>query len=113
MRTSGAFTDGNICTAQNIGAITFLGTAGSIFGNIAVQKLGQILPDLSRAELLQLTTGTHGESYQNLPRELQSSVSEEVTLAIRNVFGIIMVVSALSLIVSLFLSVSCTFASQQ
>ncbi|KAK0117215.1 hypothetical protein ONS96_013049 [Cadophora gregata f. sp. sojae] len=94
---------GAMVGAQNIGAITFLGISGTLYNNIGAEKLGQILPDRSRPELLQLITGTHSASFQSLSQTVQQSVIDQVTLAISNVFAIILAGSALAFISSLFL----------
>ncbi|KAK9772341.1 putative Major facilitator superfamily (MFS) profile domain-containing protein [Seiridium cardinale] len=94
---------GALVGAQNVGAITFLGVSGSIYGNVGVKLLGQVLPDMPAADLLQLTTGTHSPLYESLSAELQSEISTQVTFAIRDSFGIVVAASALGFIASLFL----------
>ncbi|KAK9783491.1 putative MFS general substrate transporter [Seiridium cardinale] len=90
--------------AQNVGTITFLGVAGSLYGNIGVEKLGTLLPGHSASDLLQLTTGTRSSLFESLSPELQTEVAEQITLSIRNGFGIIVGGSALSFISAFFLS---------
>lgn len=96
----------NICIAQNLGVVTYLAVAGAIFQNIGVQKLQAALPDASEAEVLELTTGTNSAFYRSLNQDQQRDVIDQVTLAIRNVFALMMVGSALGLILSGFLGVS-------
>lgn len=103
-------TDINICIAQNLGVVTYLAVAGAIFQNIGVQKLQAALPDASEAEVLELTTGTNSAFYRSLNQDQQRDVIDQVTLAIRNVFALMMVGSALGLILSGFLGVSALSA---
>lgn len=94
---------GAVVGSQNIGAITFLSIAGSLYENIGVQKLSTILPDYTRSQLLQLTTGTRSSFYEGLSPEVQTKVSDLLTGAIANCFAIILAGSVLTFITSLFL----------
>ena len=96
-----------------LGAIVILSVAGSLYQNIGVESLGQILPDATRAELLQLTSGRYSSIFQSLSTDLRDQVVQEVTFAIRNGFRILVVGSALALISSFFLSVSTPIAYLQ
>lgn len=96
----------NISTAQNLGVVTYLAVAGAIFQNIGAQKLQAALPNASQDQVLELTTGTNSDFYRSLSQDQQHAVIEQVTLAIRNVFALMMVGSALGLILSGFLGVS-------
>lgn len=77
-----------------------------MFQNIGVQKLQTALPSASRDEVLELTTGINSDFYHSLSQGQQAAVVDQVTLAIRNVFGLIVVGSAMGLILSGFLGVS-------
>ncbi|RYP60548.1 hypothetical protein DL771_010478 [Monosporascus sp. 5C6A] len=57
---------GFMTVAQNLGAVTFLGISGSVFQNIAVARLSELLPNASDDEVLQLTTGIHSAVYEGL-----------------------------------------------
>jgi hypothetical protein len=89
-----------------LGAIVILSVAGSLYQNIGAEKIGRILPDATRDEILQLTSGMYSPISQNLTVEVREQVVQEVTLAIRNGFLMIVVGSALAFVSSLFLSVS-------
>ncbi|RYP69281.1 hypothetical protein DL769_005302 [Monosporascus sp. CRB-8-3] len=97
---------GFMTVAQNLGAVTFLGISGSVFQNIAVARLSELLPNVSDDEVLQLTTGIHSTIYEGLDTNIQPAVIEQVTAAISNTFGILVAGSALGFIGSLFLGVS-------
>ena len=93
-------------TAQMLGAIVILSVAGTLYQNIGIDKLGRILPDATKEELLQLTSGRYSAIFQTLDLDVREQVVQEVTLAIRNGFLILVAGSALALITSFFLSVS-------
>lgn len=89
-----------------LGAIVILSVAGSLYQNIGVDKISRILPDATREEILQLTSGRYSPISQSLSAEVRDQVVQEVTLAIRNGFLMIVVGSALAFVSSFFLSVS-------
>lgn len=89
-----------------MGQIMVISIAGALFQNIGSERIGHILPGLSSYEITQLTTGVHSPTFQNLSPEVQSQVVQQVTIAIRNVFILMLAISAPGLIGSLFLSVS-------
>ncbi len=93
-----------------LGAIVILAVAGSLYQNIGVEKISRVLPDASREELLQLTTGRYSDFFKSLSTDVRDQVVQEVTLAIRNGFLILVVGSALALISSFFLSVSISIS---
>ena len=94
-----------------LGAIVILAVAGSLYQNIGANDISRILPDLSRDEVLQLTSGRYSSLFQNLSGEARDQVVQAVTLAIRNGFRILVVGSALALVSSFFLSVSLLLPS--
>ena len=59
-----------------------------------------------------MTTGINSLLYRSLSKTLQSAVIEQVTLAIRNTFGLIVVGSGPGLIGSLFIGVSMILSKQ-
>ncbi|KAI0879968.1 MFS general substrate transporter [Annulohypoxylon maeteangense] len=88
---------------QQMGQIIVLSLAGSVFQNIGTKKIAAVLPNASAHDVSQLTLGTHSAIFESLSPDLQASVIEQITLALRNVFIIMVAVSALGLISSLFL----------
>ena len=92
--------------AQMLGAIVILSVAGSLYQNIALDRIRDILPDASREDILQLTSGRYSDIFTSLSEGNRMLVVQEVTLAIRNGFLILVVGSALALVSSLFMSVS-------
>lgn len=89
-----------------MGQIIILSVAGTLFQNIGSQRISHILPDLSSYDIIQLTTGVNSPAFQSLSPEFQSKVVEQITIAIRDVFVLILAVSTPALIGSLLLSVS-------
>ena len=88
-----------------MGLIVILSVSGTIFQNIAAQKIGQIIPDASFSDVIQLTAGTHSMIYKSLGPVLQAEVVEQITFALRNVFFVMLAGSALAFIGSFFLNV--------
>jgi hypothetical protein len=97
-------TNGSI--GQSLGQISILAIGGTLFQNIGAQKLAPLLPTATPGEILQLLAGTSSAYFQSLSGDLRDQVIEQITLAISNVFALIMAASALGLVTSLFLSVS-------
>ena len=93
-----------------MGAIVILSVAGSLYQNIVVEKIGRILPDATKAEISQLTSGRYSSIFQSLSTDVRDQVVQQVTLAIRNGFLILVVGSAIALISSFFLSVGTSTA---
>ena len=89
-----------------LGAIVILAVAGSLYQNIGADKISRILPDVTREQVLQLTSGRYSSLFQSLDGDVRDQVVEAVTLAIRNGFRILVFGSALAFVTSFFLSVS-------
>ena len=88
-----------------MGFIVILSVSGTIFQNIAAQNIGQIVPDASFSDVIQVTAGTHSMIYKSLGPVLQAEVVEQITFALRNVFFVMLAGSALAFIGSFFLNV--------
>ncbi|KAJ4304911.1 hypothetical protein N0V90_000439 [Kalmusia sp. IMI 367209] len=93
-----------MAVGQQLGFIVILSVAGTIFQNIGSDEISNILPDAPPTDIIQLTAGTHSAVFKSLSPSVQLQVVEQVTLAIRNVFLVMVAASALAFIVSLFLS---------
>jgi hypothetical protein len=89
-----------------MGFIIILSISGTIFQNIGVDKISTILPDAPFDDVIQLTTGTHSAIYKSLDPELQVQVVQQITLALRNVFVVMLAGSALAFVGAAFLKVS-------
>lgn len=92
--------------AQDLGMVTFLATSGTIFQNVALQKVATALPGASQAEISNLVAGTSSSSYRNLSAADKAIVIPQITDAMSNVWLFFMVAGALSFLFSLPLGVS-------
>lgn len=88
------------------GQIVVLSVGGSIYQNISLERLRDAIPGISNSGALQLTTGTHGTIFESLSRDNQDQVVHIVTDGMRYAFALLIPISGLALIGSLFLSVS-------
>ncbi|KAI1660857.1 MFS general substrate transporter [Daldinia decipiens] len=93
-----------MATAQTFGQIIVLSLAGSVFQNVAVRLIRQTLPEVSAQDAIQLTAGTTSPMFEALSHDNQTLVIEQLTLAIRDVFIVLVGTSGLGLIASIFLS---------
>ncbi|KAL4809571.1 MFS general substrate transporter [Aspergillus unguis] len=79
---------------QMMGQIILLSVAGSLYQNISARKLSSILPrSYSASDIQQLTTGRHSPLFETLGGDVQGQVVEQVALAIRNTFAVVVAVS--------------------
>lgn len=88
------------------GQIVVLSVGGSIYQNISLERLRAAIPGISSSGALQLTTGTHGTIFESLSPDTQDQVVHIVTDGMRYAFALLIPISGLALIGSLFLSVS-------
>jgi hypothetical protein len=103
---------GFMAIGQMLGQIALLSLAASLYQNIGVQKIHALLPHLSAQDVQQLTTGRQSSLFDGLSVEIQTVLIEQVTLAIRNTFAILIAASALAFIASLFLGVRILISFQ-
>ncbi|KAK2596506.1 hypothetical protein N8I77_013393 [Diaporthe amygdali] len=94
---------GFMTCAQNLGNITFLGVAGSLYQNFSLRELGSLFKNMPRTDILGLTTGISSSVYQALDEHDRGLVIDQVTVSIRNVFAIAMVGSAMGFLASIML----------
>lgn len=88
------------------GQVVVLSVGGSIYQNISLERLRDAIPGISNSGALQLTTGTHGNIFESLDHDTQDQVVHIVTDGMRYAFALLIPISGLALIGSLFLSVS-------
>ncbi|ORY58377.1 putative efflux pump antibiotic resistance protein [Pseudomassariella vexata] len=101
---------GFMSIGQIFGAITFLAMAGPVFQNVGFQKLSAILPAASVEEVQGLAAGTSSVLFQSLNGATRIQVVEQVTLAMRNGFAVLIAGAALGFISAMFLN-RCQFRS--
>jgi hypothetical protein len=91
---------------QGWGQIVLLSLAGSLYQNIGIRMIQEVMPDVTVMDAFQLSTGRHSHLFKDLPEHLQAEIVRIVTVSIRNAFAVIVPASGIALIASAFLSVS-------
>lgn len=85
--------------------VIFLAMAGTIYQNLALQKVGKALPNLHAADITSLVAGTSSQTYKELSRRERDLVTPAVTDAMSNVWLFFLVAGALSFVLTPFLGV--------
>ncbi|CAH0051260.1 unnamed protein product, partial [Clonostachys solani] len=98
---------GAMTISQDLGMVLFLAIAGSLFQNIALEKIMRVLPDTAASEIVQLMAGTKSPAYLRLSPEEQSLVVPEVTASMKIIWVFFTVAAAISFLLSLPLTVRC------
>ena len=86
--------------------IIFLAMCGSIYQNIALQKVSQAIPKLSTAYVSNLVAGTISRAYKALSESERVLVAPQITDALSNVWLFFLVAGILSFVLTLPLGVS-------
>lgn len=86
--------------------VLFLSLCGTIFQNTAIGKVGKALPDLPKDQVSELMAGTSSRAFQSLSQVEKSIVVTGITAAIRSIWLLFMVASAISFVFALPLAVS-------
>jgi hypothetical protein len=90
-----------------MGMVIFLALAGTIYQNLALQKVGKALPNLDATEITSLVAGTSSQTYKALSQAEKDMLAPAVTSAVSNVWLFFLVAGALSFVLTPFLGVSC------
>ena len=85
--------------------MVFLAVAGTIYQNIAIQKLRLVLTGISDESIAVVIAGTSNGVFYALPDDLRTKVIVEITSAMSNVWAWLMASMALSFVLSCFLGV--------
>lgn len=93
-------------TAQDLGMVLFLAISGTIFQNIAIQKVRTVLLGAPTAQITNLVAGTSSTAYQSLSEPDKAAVIPQLAEALGNVWLFFLVAGALSFVLSLPLFVS-------
>jgi len=91
--------------------VTFLAASGTLFQNIALQKVATVLPQASKAEISNLVAGTSSSAYKRLSAADKAVVIPQITNAIGNIWLFFLVAGALSFALSMPLGVSTSHGS--
>jgi hypothetical protein len=86
--------------------VIFLAMAGSIYQNLALQKVTQAVPALSAADITNLVAGTSSRTYKALSESERALVTPQITEAMSNVWLFFLVAGILSFVLTLPLWVS-------
>lgn len=91
--------------AQDLGMVCFLAICGSMFHNIAVEKVGSALPGASVAEIGNLIAGTSSSAFQALSDADKAVVVPQLSNAMTSIWVFFLAAGALSFLLSLPLAV--------
>jgi hypothetical protein len=92
--------------AQDLGMVLFLAISGSLFHNVAVDKVGKALPEVSTAEVGNLIAGSSSEAFQALSNAEKALIIPEIASAITSMWAFFLAAAALSVVCSVPLVVS-------
>ncbi|CAN9210313.1 unnamed protein product [Alternaria alternata] len=86
--------------AQDLGMVCFLAISGSLFHNIAVEKVGKALPEVASAEIGNLIAGSSSKAFRRLSEAEKALVIPEIASAMSSVWTFFLAAAALSVICS-------------
>ncbi|TIC90858.1 Efflux pump patC [Colletotrichum higginsianum] len=86
--------------ANAVGAMT-ISISGSLFHNIAVDKVGKALPDVSHTEIGNLIAGSTSSAFQALTDAEKALVIPEIASAMTSIWAFFLAAAALSVVCSL------------
>lgn len=93
--------------AQNLGMVLPLAISGSLFHNVAVDKVGKALPEVSTAEIGNLIARSSSEAFEALSNAEKALVIPEIASAITSIWNFFLAAAALSVVCSVPLVVGC------
>jgi hypothetical protein len=99
----------NMCQphpAQDLGMVLFLAISGNLFYNVAVDKVGKALPDVSPTDIENLIAGSTSKAFQALSDADKGLVIPEIASAMTSIWAFFLAAAALSVVCSLPLLVS-------
>jgi MFS family permease len=92
---------GAMTISQDLGMVLFLAISGSLFHNIAVDKVGKALPDVSEMEIGNLIAGSSSKAFQALSETEKALVIPEIASAMTTIWAFFLAAAALSVVCSL------------
>ncbi|USP74006.1 Efflux pump DEP3 [Curvularia clavata] len=102
--TTSANPTANTCyinSAQDLGMVLFLAISGSLFHNVAVERVGKALPNVSEMEIGSLIAGSSSKAFQALSEAEKALVIPEIASAMTTVWAFFLAAAALSVVCSL------------
>ncbi|KAJ6124924.1 hypothetical protein N7471_012241 [Penicillium samsonianum] len=94
---------GAMAICQDLGMVVFLAMAGSIYQNLALQKVGLALPSLDKTDITNLVAGTSSLTYKDLSETEKALVKPLITDAMSSVWLLFLVAGVFSLVITPFL----------
>ncbi|CVK91301.1 probable DHA14-like major facilitator; ABC transporter [Fusarium mangiferae] len=89
---------GAMTISQDLGMVLFLAISGSLFHNVAVDKVGNALPTASEAEIGNLIAGTSSAVFKALSEDEKAVVIPEIASAMKSIWAFFMAAAALSFV---------------
>ncbi|RKL44843.1 hypothetical protein BFJ72_g3494 [Fusarium proliferatum] len=84
--------------AQDLGMVLFLAISGSLFHNVAVDKVGNALPTASQTEVGNLIAGTSSAMFKALSEQEKAVVIPEIASAMKSIWAFFIAAAALSFV---------------
>jgi len=97
---------GAMTISQDLGMVLFLAISGSLFHNVAVDKVGKALPEVSPTDIGNLIAGSSSKAFQALSEEEKALVIPEIASAMTSIWAFFLAAAALSVVCSVPLLVS-------
>ncbi|GES65987.1 major facilitator superfamily domain, general substrate transporter [Aspergillus terreus] len=91
---------GAMAISQDLGMVIFLAMAGSIYQNVALQKVTQAMPSLSATEITNLVAGTSSRTYKALSEWERALVTPQITEAMSNVWLFFLVAGIMNFVLT-------------
>ncbi|SPJ78277.1 probable DHA14-like major facilitator; ABC transporter [Fusarium torulosum] len=85
-------------SAQDLGMVLFLAISGSLFHNLAVDKVGNALSGASEAEIGTLIAGTSSAAFKALSNDDKTLVVPEIASAMKSIWAFFMAAAAFSFV---------------
>ncbi|KAI1857786.1 uncharacterized protein JN550_013049 [Neoarthrinium moseri] len=92
---------GSMTIAQDLGMVCFLAICGSIFHNLALQKITLALNGVFDGDIGELIAGTSSAAFQALTSDEKAEVIPQIASALGGVWAFFMAAAALSFVASL------------
>lgn len=86
--------------------VLFLAISGSIFHNVAIDKVGKALPDVPPNEIGNFVAGTSSSAFQALSEAEKAIVISEIASAMKSIWAFFLAAATLSVVCSVPLLVS-------
>ncbi|OHE97147.1 major facilitator superfamily transporter [Colletotrichum orchidophilum] len=91
---------GAMTISQDLGMVLFLAISGSLFHNVAVDKVGKALPEVSSTEIGNLIAGSSSSAFQALTDAEKALVIPEIANAMTSIWAFFLAAAALSVVCS-------------